>query len=317
MRGWGSNRVFGLILVGLLASACDGIWDLQRLGPPPIPDGPPEPDAPDAPPPDGMGELGFSMPKLIVPLTSTSDDAEPTLRADRLEIYFKSNRTGVHKLTNIWRATRGSVDVDWSEPLEDMILSSDELDTSPRISTDGLTMWIKRTGAVNSTFVSKRDTVDSMWSEPEPEMGLDAAMGDDQFGSSDPDTLVGYLTSKRGITSSRAQLFRTTRTSSSVAWAAPVAITELGTAAGYSQNPWATPDGLALVFSSDRGGGAGGGDIWLATRASTNDAFGAPVNVAEINDGFFQADPWISADRRYIVFASNVSGTLHLYEAHR
>ena len=45
--------------------------------------------------------------------------------------------------------------------------------------------------------------------------------------------------------------------------------------------PIQSPDGLSLYMASNRPGGKGGLDIWEATRASTSDPWGAPVNLPE------------------------------------
>ncbi len=42
--------------------------------------------------------------------------------------------------------------------------------------------------------------------------------------------------------------------------------------------PILSPDGLSLYMASNRPGGMGGIDIWVASRASTNSPFSAPVN---------------------------------------
>jgi hypothetical protein len=50
--------------------------------------------------------------------------------------------------------------------------------------------------------------------------------------------------------------------------------------------PIQAPDGLSLYMASNRPGGVGGLDIWVAHRASTNDPFGPPENLPEpINSG--------------------------------
>jgi Tol biopolymer transport system component len=43
--------------------------------------------------------------------------------------------------------------------------------------------------------------------------------------------------------------------------------------------PIVSPDGLSLYFASDRPGGLGGLDIWVARRQSSSTPFGTPVNV--------------------------------------
>jgi WD40-like Beta Propeller Repeat len=50
--------------------------------------------------------------------------------------------------------------------------------------------------------------------------------------------------------------------------------------------PIQSPDGLSLYMASNRPGGQGGIDIWVAHRASRGQPFGAPVNLGpEINSG--------------------------------
>jgi hypothetical protein len=45
--------------------------------------------------------------------------------------------------------------------------------------------------------------------------------------------------------------------------------------------PIQSPDGLSLYIASNRPGGRGGLDIWVATRASTSAPWGAPQNLGE------------------------------------
>jgi hypothetical protein len=45
--------------------------------------------------------------------------------------------------------------------------------------------------------------------------------------------------------------------------------------------PIQSPDGLSLYLASNRPGGKGGLDIWVATRARESDPWGAPVNLPE------------------------------------
>ena len=50
--------------------------------------------------------------------------------------------------------------------------------------------------------------------------------------------------------------------------------------------PIQSPDGLSLYLASNRPGGKGGLDIWVATRASRNAPWGAPENLGEpVNSG--------------------------------
>ena len=45
--------------------------------------------------------------------------------------------------------------------------------------------------------------------------------------------------------------------------------------------PIQSPDDLSLYIASNRPGGRGGLDIWVATRSSTSSPWGAPTNLGE------------------------------------
>jgi hypothetical protein len=67
-------------------------------------------------------------------------------------------------------------------------------------------------------------------------------------------------------------------------WADPVSAESLpgtGTELNTSFNdgcPYQSPDGLSLFMATNRPGGLGGQDIWIATRSSVDEPFGDPVN---------------------------------------
>ena len=70
-------------------------------------------------------------------------------------------------------------------------------------------------------------------------------------------------------------------------WGAPSAIDQVAgnhadlNTASLDGCPMQSPDGLSLYLASNRPGGFGGLDIWVATRASTDDPWGAPSNLGE------------------------------------
>jgi WD40-like Beta Propeller Repeat len=71
------------------------------------------------------------------------------------------------------------------------------------------------------------------------------------------------------------------------AWAAAQKIDEIGgnspelNTSSLDGCPIQSPDGLSLYMASNRPGGKGGLDIWVATRATTSAPWGAPVNLGE------------------------------------
>ncbi len=74
-----------------------------------------------------------------------------------------------------------------------------------------------------------------------------------------------------------------------------------------------TFDELTLYFTSDRAeAGAGGRQIYKATRASTSDPFGAPVAVTELNTIAFIEPSWISDDGCRLYVTTEIAGSFQL-----
>lgn len=91
---------------------------------------------------------------------------------------------------------------------------------------------------------------------------------------------------------------------------APAPVTELNTPDASEEDPCLTADQLEIFFTSNRVGGAGGNDIWTATRAAITDPFGPATPVTQINtaDGEFHAQ--VSPDGLSMYLSSNRAGGL-------
>jgi len=73
--------------------------------------------------------------------------------------------------------------------------------------------------------------------------------------------------------------------------------------------PSISSDGLSLYFSSFRPGGFGSDDIWVTTRATTEDDWGTPVNLDQtVNSSSGDFCPNISADGLSLFFVSERPG---------
>lgn len=73
--------------------------------------------------------------------------------------------------------------------------------------------------------------------------------------------------------------------------------------------PFQAPDGRTLFLASNRGGGEGGIDIWIATRTSPDDPWSDPVNAGvPVNSGADDFCPTMSRDGRQLYFVSTRSG---------
>jgi Tol biopolymer transport system component len=70
-----------------------------------------------------------------------------------------------------------------------------------------------------------------------------------------------------------------------------------------------TKDGLEIVFSSNRPGGAGGFDVWYSSRNSVSEPWSAPVNLgANINTADPETRPTFSWNRKCLYFGRVTSG---------
>ena len=73
--------------------------------------------------------------------------------------------------------------------------------------------------------------------------------------------------------------------------------------------PVLSVDGLTLFFASNRPGGFGGDDLWMATRPDIDQPFSQPVNLgARVNSSRDDTAPTLSSDGRRLIFASNRNG---------
>src|SRR5262249_44706445 len=69
-------------------------------------------------------------------------------------------------------------------------------------------------------------------------------------------------------------LWQVTRPTLSSPWGTPVNLGPTINSSAADSEPLISPDGLSLYFSSNRAGGRGQYDIWVATRPSADAAFG-------------------------------------------
>jgi hypothetical protein len=88
----------------------------------------------------------------------------------------------------------------------------------------------------------------------------------------------------------------------------PILIAELADEA-WSHSPTLTADRREMIFVSTRGGGDGFEDLWVMTRDSTDDPFGPPQHLPELNELGFDSAPGISADGLTLMYSSFRAGS--------
>lgn len=193
------------------------------------------------------------------PVNSWYDDLGVSVSPDGLSLYFGSARPEGYGNYDLWVATRASKDDAWGTPMNlGSTVNSSAEDGDPKISTDELSLY----------FCSKRSGGQG---------GLD--------------------------------LWVTTRPGKGDPWGTPV---NLGPTINteYSEDAChISADGLSLFFDSDRPGGQGNWDIWVATRPTTGDPWNAPANLGTpVNGPYSDGEPSVSADGRMLFLTSNRPG---------
>jgi hypothetical protein len=82
-----------------------------------------------------------------------------------------------------------------------------------------------------------------------------------------------------------------------------------------------SPDGLELYFNSDRPGGFGSYDLYMAKRATRDSPWGQAVNVGPtVNQSYIEAFPWVTSAGLELYFQSqrpNGNGGFDLYVSRR
>ncbi len=102
-------------------------------------------------------------------------------------------------------------------------------------------------------------------------------------------------------------VYVTTRSSLADAWSTPAVVAPLSDA--NETTPEVSYDGLTILVASDRAGTLGSTDIWMASRATRNDAFNTPTNVTELNSTSQDASSVMTPDGLNIVMTSQRGGT--------
>lgn len=100
------------------------------------------------------------------------------------------------------------------------------------------------------------------------------------------------------------------------AFSAPVHVTELST----TSNEFATAvsaDNLSIIFDSDRPGGAGGWDLYEATRTDPSLPFGMPSRITELDGTSDEDNPALSPDGLHIYYGEDITGMPRLWYAPR
>ena len=93
----------------------------------------------------------FAPAGLLPELSTSSNDRQPAIRRDGLEMFFGSDRLGTLGAIDLWVATPATTHDPWSTPVNlGPVVNTTLIDARPALSFDGTTLYFQSTrpGAV-------------------------------------------------------------------------------------------------------------------------------------------------------------------------
>lgn len=210
----------------------------------------------------------FSTPVLMGPINTTSTEDRPVVTADGLTLFAHSNPTGT---VHIYVATRTSTAAQFG-PLalvSGINSTGNAVEADPWISGDGLTMYFASTrdGSYDIFRATRANTTSPTFDTPVAvaELNMTASVEDAPVVS--PDGLEIFFASNRAATSNgRNDIWHATRATAADGFGTPSMLSELSGTTSEDFPTWVSPDRCTLLLTSDRAGGNGSYDIWIATR---------------------------------------------------
>jgi Tol biopolymer transport system component len=247
--------------------------------------------------PDALALGPWGTPQPLTSLNTTMDESDPELRADGREIVFHSLRAGGLGKYDLYRAERLTTDAPFDAPVPLSSLNTISDDMGPGLSGDGLTIIF---GDGQDIVFATRPTLTSPFGARQPLAALSSTDIDTAPELSGDGKIAVVV---RGVGDPREMWIYERAADGPVdtGWSAGRQLVELSSPVTES-SPDLDAKGLVIYFHSDRAG-TGGDDLYIATRETTSDPFGAPTPITEINvPGIDDGDPSVSANGRVLVF---------------
>lgn len=257
----------------------------------------------------------FGAPQKLGGINTAGSEEKPRISADELSLYFE--RDG-----ELVVATRPNVASAFANATS-LSVNGSARETSPALRGDGLLIvfqsdrttdgsvggWdlfaaSRESTAVDFTSLGNVGLVNTSNHEVDPYLlpnGLVLYWASQGSGAPQPYDIKRGTLIQGGFTASNAAVFA-----------------QVNTTTFEEASPVVSADELTLYFSAnDRTGGKGSWDVWLATRTSTSDPFGAPINVSELNGSAIDQPGSITADGCRMYLASDRDGQSDIYLAER
>jgi Tol biopolymer transport system component len=240
----------------------------------------------------------------------------PALLPDSQTLYFSRERDGDEDLFRSARDDRGSV---FSDPVALGDMNTATLDGSPFVTPDSLTLYFfsDRAGGVGQRdiWTASRASADEDFALPMLVANVNSEQRD-YFPWLSANRLALFFTSDRAEGAGGHDIWIAERRGTKDAFTAPRNLSELNTSAN-EVGMTLSRDGLTIIFASDRSGGEGDTDLWLATRSDPSSAFASITNLSALNSPEKDDEPKLSNDGSELFFSSTRDNLRHLWRATR
>jgi hypothetical protein len=295
---------------------------------------------------------GTACPAVV---NSAADDMHPGISKDGLSLFFTSNRLGGSGGNDIWVTQRDSLDDCWQAPKNVAVLNSTSNEGVPNITTDGHWLYFNsnRDGGADLYVSHRQDAGDDFgWETPinlGPTINIPGFLqnGPTHFEDDATGTHFLYYTQKPNpppLPASNDELYDIyvstcmadlAACNTQGLWGAGTPVDALNNTPDNMEHRNTRTairrrDGLEMIFSTGRPGSQGSEDLWVSTRATTQDqnwSTPVPINcdwlstlpqylsclphppdVPHVNSPAFDGGPALSWDGTELYFTSQRTG---------
>jgi hypothetical protein len=197
----------------------------------------------------------FDAPALVSEVSTPSFESSSAIALDGLTLWFASERAGGQGGLDIWVSTRTARDATWSAPVNLPVLSSPEKDVPRPPGQHGLVMPLgseRDSPGLYRSYLATRAGPDAPFGAPQPIPELEFTDRTAVDGFLTDDGLSLFYSS--GPADGKGDLYVARRRSTSEPFTVFQPLDDLNTDAD-DRDPWLSPDGTVMFFSSDRAGG--------------------------------------------------------------
>lgn len=251
-------------------------------------------------------------PELFAPGVVSTDRNElnASFSPDGREIFFSQGSRGVNTIMTLERGADGSLERVTAP------FSGTHSDVDPFYSPDGRRIYFSSKRPMDHQGDSRDSNLWYVereqrggWADPVIMTEVNHESADDYYTSITADGTLYF--SRFGANGGPGDVYRWSTSGASPA--EPELVASPVSTEHSEHDPFVAPDGSYLIFTSDRPGGLGRGDLWVAFLQEDG-AWGEPVNMGpEINSSGYDYCAMLSPDGAYLFFTRNVGGNGEIY----